>query len=126
MAARRPRLVPRPPIESGAVETEITTVIIPSVDLSPTNGKGQKHEAELSGPELAEIKLRNDIVDKAIEEAKKAQDEAQFRTRVAQLLQNELSQSIRSLIVKNELADDFTYRVDIDRARLVPVASTKG
>jgi hypothetical protein len=118
------------PVEAGQVETEqreespVTSdaehgiVQLPVADVRPPT------EAELSGPEVAEIRARNDAVDKAGKAVEAARDEWLQATRLAQYGQEALTGLIRNLIQQRGLDPGLRYRVDIDRGRIVPMGPT--
>jgi hypothetical protein len=117
----------RAPIEANETETEVIEEIHENpedniLDEVPALAPARK-EVELMGSELAELRLRNDLVDKAVKEAQEAQEAATYRVRVAQLMQNELTLTIRGLIRKNGLSEDYPYRADLERGKLVLVES---
>lgn len=113
-------------LESGATETgQVTTI----TDLNgkpvdePTSiaAKDLPTAASLTGAEMNMIRTRVDLVDKAVAEAKTAQDEARFRGQIAQIAQSELSQQVMNLVRQYGLNQSFEYRLDPDSATLIKV-----
>ena len=118
MAKKQPEPAP---VEAGEVATEqrveepVADVVVPFPAASaPT-------EAELSGPEVAEIRARNDSVDKAAKAVDVARDDWVQASRLAQYGQEALTVLVRNLIVQKGLEPTLRYRIDIDRGRIVPV-----
>ena len=124
MAPRKP--APAPEIESGEVETE-------QRQDAPVPSDAQHEavvqfpasvlpaEAELTGPEVAEIRARNDTVDKAAKAVETLREEWVQASRMAQYGQEALTALIRELIKAKGLDPDLRYRVDIERGRIVPM-----
>jgi hypothetical protein len=116
-------LRPEPPLESGAVETEqaveyVPLDLVPDVEQPPVP---RRNRADLTGPQVAEIKRRNDDVDKAAKAANDTRDEAIRLSRLAQYAQSDLSSFLRFLQEALDLDPAFTYTIDLDRGQIVPV-----
>lgn len=117
------------PIEAGAVETEMTdTSGAPSVPAPGTEedaapipfpANAPATQAVLTGPQLAEIKARNETVDRANRDARAAQDEAFQKARLAQFAQEALTTHVGQLIAWHDLDPDHRYHVDLNRGMIV-------
>jgi hypothetical protein len=115
------------PIESGAVETgQVTGDSAPT----PINGAAAApapepepqplpNEADLTGPEMAEIKVREAAVDRANREATDAQSDARQKALMAQYAQEALTGGITNLIRGKGLDPTYRYQIDLERGRIV-------
>lgn len=127
---------PRPaPIEAGAVETEMRTGDMPDVPgedapngasiedaqlaPEPMEPEPMPTEAALTGPEMAEIRVRNDAVDRANKDAAATQEEATQKARLAQYAQEALTGGVTNLIMSKGLDPNYRYQVDMERGRIV-------
>lgn len=111
------KVIPMPgaaPIESDAVETEMRD------DSPPPEPKA--NQAELTGPQMAQIRVRNEATDKANKLAQEAQMAAQQAVLLAQYAQEALTAYVGQLIGVHDLDQGFQYQVDLNRGRLVAVA----
>jgi hypothetical protein len=127
--AKKPMPAPAP-VEAGAVETEQRTekpvqsdaehdvVQFPTAD--PNAGRSPT-EADLTGPEVAEIRARSESVDKASKAVNDAREAWVQASRLAQYGQEALTVLIRERIIAKGLDGTLRYRVDMDRGKIVPV-----
>jgi hypothetical protein len=112
-----------PEIESGAVEDGMREETLQPVLEEPTQilPVARPTGAELTGAELAEIKVRSDTVDKAAKIAAEAREEAVHAARMHQFGQEALTALITNLIRAKDLDMTLQYRVDLDRGAIVAV-----
>ena len=101
-----------PPVEAGATETGQIT---------------QTHamQADLTGPELAEIKRRSEDVDRAVAAANSARDAAILASRMASYAQSDLTSFLMRLQQEHNLDRSLNYRIDVDRGQIIPVGPSQ-
>lgn len=126
-----PRKPAPAPVEAGQVETEqrdesasAEHAVVPFPDSpksAPPPPPPPPTSADLSGPEVAEIRVRNDSVDKATKAAEAAREDWVQASRLAQYGQEALTGLVRNLIMQKGLDPALRYRIDVERGRIVPV-----
>lgn len=77
--------------------------------------------ADLTGPEAAEVRLRNDVVDKAQKAAQAAQEDAVQAARLAQYAQEALTGLLGNIIRSKGLDPSLRYRIDLERGAILPM-----
>lgn len=120
MAKKQPEPAP---VEAGEVATEQRDESIVPFPTQPEQGAAPAAptEADLSGPEVSDIRARGEAVDKAQKAVNDAREEWVQRSRLAQYGQEALTIVIRDLIIAKGLDGTLQYRVDLDRGKIVPV-----
>lgn len=117
------------PIESGETETGQVTSIAPA-NLEALSSEDFAPEfpiqADLTGPEASDIRVRNDAVDKAQKAAQAAQEEAIQAARLAQYAQEALTGLLGNIIRSKGLDPSLRYRVDLERGAILPMGPVQG
>lgn len=126
MARSRPQL-----LEAGAVETEMRDDSVPVEESQETVAALGDIAAEtppdlplptsamLTGPQVAEIRTRNETVDRAQQAAKASADKAQTDARLAVYGQEALTAYVGNLVAWHGLDPEHRYEVDLNRGLIV-------
>lgn len=118
-------------IEAGVAPTEMETTVVPApADAVPGEAEPAAPlptTVDLTGPQVAEIRQRNDAIDEALREAQELErsaasiaKDAERARLLAQYAQEALSQGINNLITASGLDPAFRYQIDLKRGRIIP------
>jgi hypothetical protein len=116
-----------PEIESGAVDTEMREDGPAEFDAMVRGMAAQlPTEADLTGAELSEIRLRSEITDRAQREAQEARDVATHKAQLAQFAQEALTARIGAIVTAKGVDPAYQYRIDVGRGVVAAVPRQGG